>query len=237
MTARRRQTRNSTGGFTLIEALVATVLTAIILAALATITAQWIPNWDRGISRLQSDEDLALGLDRIVADLSAAEFVPAGDQTRAPLFRGSSRSVTFVRTSLSPNAGPGLEIVRFAEITGTDEPKLVRTEAPFELDGIDRDGSHFGDPVVLVRLPYQISFSYAGADRVWRDSWERERLLPRAVRLTVRDAKTRQALTVSTATLLHIETPLDCLTAKTLANCLAEHQQSTGQPGSTAPVN
>jgi general secretion pathway protein J len=237
MTVRQQHPRNSTGGFTLIEALVATVLTAIILAALATITAQWMPNWNRGISRLQSDEDLALGLDRIVADLSSAEFIPAGDQTRAPLFSGSSRSVTFVRTSLSPNAAPGLEIVRFAEITSTDEPKLVRTEAPFETDGINRDASHFGDSVVLVRVPYQISFSYAGPDRVWRDSWEQERLLPRAVRLTVHDAKTQQALTVSTATLLHIETPLDCLTAKILANCLAEHQQPTGRSAGTASVN
>ncbi len=232
MSARQSQIRNRIAGFTLIEALVATALMATILAALATITAQWMPNWNRGMSRVQSDEDLALGLDRLVADLAAAEFVPAGPQTVAPLFSGTSQSVIFVRTALSPNAHPSLEIVRFAEINGANGPVLMRTRAPFEPDGInDRDQLHFTDPVALVRAPYRISLSYAGADRVWRDTWEREKLLPRAVRLIVRDATTRRALAVSTATLLHVESPPDCLSANSFANCLASRQQPTPDGG------
>ena len=76
MTARRRRGGNHVGGFTLVEALIATALMATILTALATITGQWMPNWNRGMTRVQGDEDLALGLDRIVADLAAAEFIP-----------------------------------------------------------------------------------------------------------------------------------------------------------------
>ena len=41
---RRRRVRNS--GFTLIEALVAMVLMGMILSALATVTAQWLPSWN-----------------------------------------------------------------------------------------------------------------------------------------------------------------------------------------------
>lgn len=36
--------RTRVAGFTLIEALVATLLMAMILSALATVTAQWLPN-------------------------------------------------------------------------------------------------------------------------------------------------------------------------------------------------
>jgi len=36
-------------GFTLIEVLMATLLMTVILAALATVTAQWLPNWNRGM--------------------------------------------------------------------------------------------------------------------------------------------------------------------------------------------
>jgi general secretion pathway protein J len=238
MTASQLRIRNRIAGFTLIEALVATALMATILAALATITAQWLPNWNRGMSRVQGDEDLALGLDRFVADLAAAEFAPAGPQTITPLFDGTSQSVTFVRTTLAPNTHPGLEIVRFAEINNANAPVLVRTQAPFEADGMtNREQVRFADPVALVRGPYRISLSYAGADRVWRDTWEQENLLPRAVRVTVRDEATRRALAVSTTTLLHVEAPSVCISANTFANCLASSQQPSAGAGTAAIPN
>ena len=124
-------------GFTLIEALVATALMGFILAALATITAQWLPNWNHGVVRVQRNEQVALGLERLAADLAAADFIPANNQTRKPFFDGASRSVTFVRTALGPDTGPGLEFVRIAEISSERGPVLVRTRAPF-VPGIDR---------------------------------------------------------------------------------------------------
>ena len=39
-----RARHNSTAGFTLLEAVIATALMAMILAALATVTRQWLPN-------------------------------------------------------------------------------------------------------------------------------------------------------------------------------------------------
>ena len=65
-------------------------LMAMILVALATITAQWMPNWNRGLTRVQRDADLALGLDRLVADLAAAEFIPANRQNLKPYFEGKA---------------------------------------------------------------------------------------------------------------------------------------------------
>jgi general secretion pathway protein J len=57
-----RRRRLEVAGFTLVEVLMATALMGAILAALATVTAQWLPNWNRGFARVQRTENLALGL-------------------------------------------------------------------------------------------------------------------------------------------------------------------------------
>src|SRR5437764_13485055 len=102
-------------GFTLIEALVALALTGLVLSALGTMTAQWLPNWNRGLDRIQQSELIGIALQRIGADLAAAEYVPANRGERRPIFEGSELSVTFVRSALGPNAGSGLDVVRVGE--------------------------------------------------------------------------------------------------------------------------
>jgi general secretion pathway protein J len=230
MMARRRQKRSSVAGFTLIEAVVAMALMAMILVALATITTQWMPNWNRGLTRVQRDADLALGLDRLVADLAAAEFIPANRQTLKPYFDGGRRSVTFVRTILSPNAQSGLELVRFSEVGSAEGSALVRMQAPFLPAGERNNGEepHFSNPVAVISSPYRISFSYAGADRIWHETWQYEMLLPKAVRLTVDDTRTGRVLAASTATLVHVAIPADCVSAKSLAQCVTSLRPGTG---------
>src|SRR5262249_57758427 len=51
-------------GFTLIEALAATVLMGIIVGALAIVSAQWLPNWSRGFTRVQRIELVDIALHR-----------------------------------------------------------------------------------------------------------------------------------------------------------------------------
>ena len=145
--------RTGVAGFTLVEALLATALMGAILAAIGTVTAQWLPNWNRGFARVQASETLAAGLERIVADLAAAEFITAGANIRQPVFDGTELSVTFLRSAVGPNTRPGLELVRIQE-TGSDRgPTTVRTRARFLPVG--RDGINVqpapADPVVLDR--------------------------------------------------------------------------------------
>lgn len=202
--------RDGEQGFTLIEALAALALTGLVLSALATLTAQWLPNWNRGFDRIQQSELIGISMQRIAADLAAAEFVPANRATRKPLFDGTALSVTFVRTALGPNAGIGLDVVRISE--GTDHGRLVtiRSRAPFAPlpSGLSpSEQIRVADPVVLLRPPLRMSFAYAGPDRVFRDEWHDKDQLPAAIMLTVRDAASERVLSVSTVTPVHVNAP------------------------------
>lgn len=217
-----RRLRDSSG-FTLIEALLSVALMGIVLGALAMLTAQWFPNWNRGIVRLQGTEKMGAGIERAVADLAAAEFVSANGKTKRPLFEGAETSVVFVRSALGPNAPPGLEIVRLSEAPAGNGLSLVRTRAPFRpLEPGVRIGAQvaFADPVVLTQGPFRVSFSYAGRDRAWKPVWTNEVELPRAVRLIVRSTTTGQVVMVSTSTLLHVTASADCAQDKNPAQCL-----------------
>ncbi|MCC8936131.1 prepilin-type N-terminal cleavage/methylation domain-containing protein [Bradyrhizobium sp. Arg68] len=216
--AAKRRTRER--GFTLIETIVALVLMGLLLSALASITAQWLPSWNRGLDRIQRSELIGIALERIGADLAAAEFVPANRETRRPLFDGSELSVMFVRTSVGPNAGPGLDLVRLGETRDGGEFVTVRTQARFTplADGLSlSEQVHFGGPVVLLRAPYRLSFAYAGADRIWKKAWKDADRLPAMIRLTVRDAASERVLSVSTIAPVHIQIPSGC--TKPDGNC------------------
>jgi general secretion pathway protein J len=193
------------GGFTLIETLVALALTGLVLSALANITAQWLPSWNRGLDRIQRSEMIGITLQRIAEDLSAAQYVPIGGDEKKPLFAGSERSVIFVRTALGPNAGPGLDVVRLSETSDQGGLATVRSRTSFRPLPPESasDRIHFGEPVLLLRAPYQLSFAYAGDDQAWRGNWQDSEKLPAKIRLTVRDSSNGRA--ISTVTTIHVQ--------------------------------
>ena len=223
MTRHRRKYSPREAGFTLIETLIAMTLMVAILAVLATVTSQWLPNWNRGFARVQRTELLGRGLERLVADLSAAEFVTANRLTKQPFFEGSDLSVLFVRSAIGPNTRPGLEIVRITSITDKQGYALLRTRMPFGLIPANAkigDLSNFSDPVVLMRTPYRAVFSYAGPDHAWQNSWRDSGQLPLAIRVSIRDAASERTLAVSTATVLHVGAPAECARAKVPKLCV-----------------
>lgn len=200
-------------GFTLIEAIVALALMGLVLSALAAITAQWLPNWNRGFGRIQRSELIGIALERISTDLAAAEYVPPNRDTHHPLFDGQELSVMFVRSALGPNAGPGLDIVRLGETRDHGEFVTVRSRVRFTplSPGVSlSEQTHFGDPVVLLRAPYRLSFAYAGPDRIWKSSWRNADKLPAMVKLTVRDAASERVSPLSTVAAIHAQVASDC---------------------------
>jgi general secretion pathway protein J len=209
----RRCRRAEVAGFTLFEALVATTLMGMILAALGAITAQWLPSWNRGFMRVQRSELFSVALSRLAADLSAAEFITPNRVTKLPIFEGGPSAVTLVRSAVGPNTEPGLEVVRIAEGSDRQGIALVRTRtpfAPFGLGDVSASQLTFTDPVVLLRAPFRVSFSYLSDDGAWRDTWQNMSQLPAAVRFLVRDQTTGRTLAISSAAMIHVELPAGC---------------------------
>jgi general secretion pathway protein J len=195
-------------GFTLIEAMLTMALMVFVIGALATMTREWLRNWDRGFARVQRVDLWAAGLDRLTADLAAAEYVSGGGPTPLPFFDGGERAVTFIRTAVGPNASTALEVVRIADEADDRGPALVRWTAPFApKDGNPVDGG-FSNPVVIMRAPYPIAFSYAGRDRAWHDAWRGQAQLPRTIRVEVPGSAGR--LLVSTSTVVRAELSAQC---------------------------
>jgi len=218
---RRNGTRSGDAGFTLLETLLATALFLIVIAALATVTGQWLPSWNHGFARVQRTEHLALGMERIMADLAAAQFISPNATVKRPVFDGTELGVILVRSAIGPNAQPGLEYVRFAEIASERGPVLVRASAPFmpvEPDASVILGMKFSEPAVLVRPPFRVSFAYSGPDRLWQPTWQASDQLPSAIRVTVRNAVSGEVLTVSSAVKVHVNSPALCANAQA-QNC------------------
>jgi general secretion pathway protein J len=200
-------------GFTLFEALVAVTLAGIILAAIGSITAQWLPGWNRGFMRVQRSELFTVALNRLAADLAASEIVTANRGAKLPVFEGTPTAVTLVRSAVGPNTDPGLEVVRIAEATDRQGIALVRTRTPFAPFGegeVSASLLKFADPVVLLRAPFRMTFSYSSGDGAWQDTWQNMSQLPTAVRFLVRDTTTGRTLAISSATVVHVELQGGC---------------------------
>jgi general secretion pathway protein J len=204
-------------GFTLIETLAAMVLMGLIISALATVTAQWLPNWDRGFASIQRSESVSIALDRVSADIGASEYVTRNREAKNVVFDGSELSITFARESFGPNARPGLDMVRIGETTDRDGLVLARSRAAL-VPGAEA-APNFADPVVLLRAPYRVSFSYAGPDRAWKNSWRDAKSLPAAVLLTVRDAVTGRTLPISRIAVIHISASAESVCAQAEGGC------------------
>jgi general secretion pathway protein J len=200
-------------GFSLLEALVAVALMGLLFAMLATVTGHWMAHWKTGFDRVQDADLIGLGVDRIAADLAAADYVSLGDGDARTFFEGTESSVTLVRSAIGPNASAGLEIIRLSEDEDARGRVLVRTRAsfaPVTARAVDAGEVEFTNPIVLVRPPLRVSFAFAGHDRVWKESWQDVKQLPDAVRATVRNASD-EILPVSTATPIRVNAPAECV--------------------------
>jgi general secretion pathway protein J len=232
MKHRERRRPSGVAGFTLLEALIATTLMGVTLAALGSITAQWLPSWNRGFMRVQRSELFAVAFNRLANDLAAAEFITPNRESKLPLFEGSATAVTLVRSAVGPNTQGGLEVVRIAETTDRQGIALVRSRAPFApfgLGDVSANRLNFTDPVVLLRAPFRVSFSYASDDGSWSDAWQNTGQLPSVVRFLVRDQTSGRTLAVSSATMVHVELPADC--ASTASQACGPQSPAADRPG------
>ncbi|CCD94817.1 putative General secretion pathway protein J, GspJ [Bradyrhizobium sp. ORS 375] len=205
-----RAHRSDVEGFALIEALGALAIAGIVLSALLTVTAQWLPGWKRGLDRVQRAEMVAAALRRVGEDFAAAEFVSANREQKGPLFIGDEFSAVFVRAEIGPNAGHGLDVIRIGEEGRGTERAVRRSRAAFEVIPVGQaapDHLRFGDPVVLLSAPFRMSFAYADRTMAWTTEWRDATKLPFAVRMTVLDDSRGGRPVLVSAVRVQIDTP------------------------------
>ena len=145
--------------------------------------------------------------------------------------------MTLVRRAFGPDTTPHLELVNFAETADERGFALVRTRAPFAPLAANVPAAtqlHLTDPVALIRAPFRVSFSFAGPDRLWRDSWIEQPRLPSAVRVLVRDAATGRVLSLSTATLLHVDLAAQCVVGAGDSGAADQCPAELGAPANSA---
>jgi general secretion pathway protein J len=235
---RRPNHQASAAGFTLIEAMASVALTATTMLALGWVVGQWLPNWQHGFVALQGADLLSLALDRLGEDLSAAEWVTPWGDAPGPLFDGEASSVIFVRSAIGPNARQHLEVVRIAGGSDDRGRAVTRTVASFYPTARGRPGLpfKFADPVALVRAPLQVTFAYAGPDRVWAQRWKDQERLPESIKITVRDPASR-TLVASTAVRVKVTAGVLSANAGAPANTDAGQTGPAGAPANSAPAS
>ena len=172
--------RSGEAGFTLIEMLIATMLMVFILTALATVTAQWLPNWNHGMARMERDERFAFALNRVVEDLAVAEFVPANATAKIAIFRRQrvERQLRAHGDRAELAAGAGNRPLPGGRRRQAARPWSARAQPFVPMDANAQ--VRFADPVVLIRSPYRVTFAYAGADDTWQPTWRNAAELPQA---------------------------------------------------------
>ncbi len=204
-------------GFTLLEALVALLLAAILFAAVALYAGSWLGTWSRLTGRGAQEDIVAIVLDRIVEDLEEAQpYYQRGLGGEQIAFTGEEGAVTFVRPALGFNARPGLDRVTYLNGQVGRETAVLRSRRDFA----DTGG---GEDLPLIRGVVRVSFAYAGADGSLSGQWSNPTRLPSMVRVELSGSSPRPWRQSGYA-LIRAEMPANCGSKDSFAACRARLQ-------------
>jgi prepilin-type N-terminal cleavage/methylation domain-containing protein len=205
MTIRPAHDVTARDGFTLVEVLAAFAIGAVIIAACAALIHNVVLNFDRGTKTVDVAERFVLAIDRLSADFASARAVarrteagpalaflaePGGGQTPG--------KIVFVAASPVTGAPPGDEVVMLTVEQEESVMRLVRRRASWPGPTARFEDVTPDNPVVLIEGNWSISFLFGRLTPerglAWHSSWIGEAMVPRFVRLLVRDSSGRDVL-------------------------------------------
>jgi prepilin-type N-terminal cleavage/methylation domain-containing protein len=235
---RRSLHMSAHAGFTLVEVLAAFAIGAVIIGACAGLIHNVVLNFDRGTRTVDVAERFVLAIDRLSADFASARAVarrseagpalaflaePGGGQTPG--------KILFVAAAPVTGAPAGDEIVMLTVEQDEKGMRLVRRRASWSGPTSSFDDVAPDNPVVLIEGKWNISFLFGRLTPerglAWYSNWIGEAMLPRFVRLLVRDSNGRDVLG-ETDFVIRADTPATCGRSDASVSCL------TAAPGGIA---
>ena len=210
-------------GFTLIEVLAALAVASVIIIAMAALIHDVARHFDRGTRGAQEAERLILAVERLAQDFNSARFVGwTSESGTAVAFTGEQAAgnkparIAFVGNA-GIMAGPqGEEVVTLTVERDGDVTRLVRRRAAWagprlqlRLEDVPPQ-----DAVVLIEGRFDIAFVFGliapNGALAWTDSWIGQAMLPRYVRLILRDRTTGSDLLGEADFVVRADAPPEC---------------------------
>jgi general secretion pathway protein J len=205
----RRDSRKQ--GFSLIELLAALTIASVILAAVSTLVRNVAFNFERGTRAVSDGERLILAIERLAADFGSARFVVTpGGGSPAAAFIGEAARVIFIGPGGVSSSHKGEEVVGLTVEQEDDVARLVRRSAAWLGPHMRLEDISLRDPVILLegRLLISLDFGRLNDRGAWAFSngWKDEPVLPRVVRLGLRDRATGADVIAATDFVIRADT-------------------------------
>jgi prepilin-type N-terminal cleavage/methylation domain-containing protein len=233
MKMQKRRARAGCDGFTLVEVLAALAIASVIIMASAALIHNVALFFDRGTRGVTEAERLILAVERLAGDFGSARFVSRRTEDGAAAAFAAEQanserraSIIFVgagRAASTPRAEDDL-ISLMVEEDG-EVRRLVRRRATWPGPRARFEDVTPQDPVVLIEGRLDISFVFGRVTPdgalAWYASWAGERVLPRYVRLMLRDRATGADLLGEADFVVRANAPAACGRADAALACLS----------------
>jgi general secretion pathway protein J len=226
-----KSTLRGVQGFTLIEVLAALAIGSVVIVATAALIHNVALNFDRRTGLVGRADQLLLAIERLAADFGAARLVPqplgpqsAGGGDRIAAFIGGPAEVKFVAAGGTATGPQGEEVVSLTVEERDDTSQLVRRRAPWRGPRTPFESIALRDPVQMLEGKVEISFAFgslaADGTVTWSETWSGQPLLPRLVRLSIRDRASGAELVPAVEFAVRADAPIDCAQLGAKAACL-----------------
>jgi prepilin-type N-terminal cleavage/methylation domain-containing protein len=231
MTRQRKRTRERCAGFSLIEVLAALAIASALIIATAGLIRNVASFFDRGTRGASEAERLMLAVARLSTDFSAARFIARKtDEGAAVAFAAEQASTDKPARVMFVGAGAiasrsADELVSLTIEEDGELRRLVRRRTPWPGGRTRFEDVTPQDPVVLIEGKLDMSFVFGRVTPdgalSWYASWAGEWVLPRYVRLIVRDRATGADLLGEASFMVRANAPAACARPGSAASCLS----------------